>query len=440
MPEERVQCLHYREYNPFCDFGTGSQLPAFLPRIAASSVASRLATHGGVLVTGAKATGKTTLARKFAASEVRLDQDRAALAAARVDPALVLDGPAPRLIDEYQLVEGLWEAVRGRIDDAQTKGLFLLTGSSTPDDAIVLHTGARRIAPIRLGTMTFYERGLSSGALALGSLLESHPLGVVTDRISVTEAVDAIVIGGWPTNVGLSTSQALEANIDYLDMIVNADVRSVDGVQRDPDGVRRVIASYARNVATDCSLRAIGRAAEEPLAEPTLHDYVRALRRLFLIDDQDAWAPRLRSRIRLAATPKRHLVDPSLAVAAVGATTKRLLGPEIELTGFLFESQVTHDLRVYGLPHRATVRFYRDNKGLEVDAILETPDGLWLGFEMKLGASRIDEGASNLLAMRGKLTADAQERCRGLIVVVADSPTYRRPDGVIVTSIAAIGP
>ena len=129
MPEERVQCLHYREYNPFCDFGTGSQLPAFLPRIAASSVASRLATHGGVLVTGAKATGKTTLARKFAASEVRLDQDRAALAAARVDPALVLDGPAPRLIDEYQLVEGLWEAVRGRIDDAQTKGLFLLTGS-----------------------------------------------------------------------------------------------------------------------------------------------------------------------------------------------------------------------------------------------------------------------------------------------------------------------
>ena len=127
-------------------------------------------------------------------------------------------------------------------------------------------------------------------------------------------------------------------------------------------------------------------------------------------------------------------------MAAVNATTKRLLGPEIELTGFLFESQVTHDLRVYGLPHRATVRFYRDNKGLEVDAILETPDGLWLGFEMKLGASRIDEGASNLLAMRGKLTADAQERCRGLIVVVADSPTYRRPDGVIVTSIAAIGP
>jgi len=129
-------------------------------------------------------------------------------------------------------------------------------------------------------------------------------------------------------------------------MIVNADVRRVDGVQRDPDGVRRVMASYARNVGTDCSLRAIGRAAEEPLAEPTLHNYIRALRRLFLIEDQDAWAPRLRSRIRLAATPKRHLVDPSLAVAAVCATTKRLLGPEIELTSFLFESQVTHDLRV----------------------------------------------------------------------------------------------
>lgn len=415
-------------------------MTAFLPRIAEASVASRLATHGGVLVIGAKATGKTTLARKFAASEVRLDQDRAALAAARADPALVLDGPAPRLIDEYQLVEGLWEAVRGRIDDAQTKGLFLLTGSSSPDDALILHSGARRIAPVRLGTMTFHERGLSSGALSIGSLLESRPLGVVADRIPVTEAVDAIAIGGWPTNVGLSVSQALEANIDYLDMIVNADVRSVDGVRRDPDGVRRVIASYARNVATDCSLRAIGRAAEEPLAEPTLHDYVRALRRLFLIEDQDAWAPRLRSRVRLAATPKRHLVDPSLAVAAVAATPKRLLGPEIELTGFLFESQATHDLRVYGLPHRATVRFYRDNKGLEVDAVLETPDGLWIGFEMKLGASRIEEGAANLVAMHGKLAKDAQERCRGLIVVVSDSPTYRRSDGVIVTSIAALGP
>jgi hypothetical protein len=415
-------------------------MQGFLPRIAEESVASRLATHGGVLVIGAKATGKTTLARKFAASEVRLDQDRAALTAARADPALVLDGPAPRLIDEYQLVDGLWEAVRGRIDDTQKKGLFLLTGSSALDDTQMLHTGARRIAPVRLSSMTFRERGLSSGAVSIGSLLEKQPLPAVADRLSVTATVDAIVVGGWPTNVGLSVNQALEANIDYLDMIVTADVRSVDGIRRDPDGVRRLITSYARNIATDCSLRAIGRAAEEPLAEPTLHDYLRALRRLFLIEDQDAWAPKLRSRVRLAATPKRHLVDPSLAVAAVGATPKRLLGPEIELTGFLFESQVVHDLRVYGLPHRATVRFYRDNKGLEVDAVLETHDGLWIAFEVKLGASRIDEGASNLLAMHGKLASDAQERCRGLVVVVSDSPTYRRPDGVLVTSIAALGP
>ncbi len=428
------------KYNPLPRHGTIPSVEAYLPRIAEDSVASRLATHGGVLVVGAKATGKTTLARKFAASEVRLDQDRAALTAARAEPTLVLAGPSPRLIDEYQLVEGLWEAVRGRIDDAQKKGLFLLTGSSALDDAQMLHTGARRIAPVRLSTMTFHERGLSTGAVSIASLLEGRPVPAVADRLSVTESVDAIVVGGWPTNVGLSVAQSLEANIDYLDMVVTADVRSIDGVRRDPDGVRRLIASYARNIATDCSLRAIGRAAEEPLAEPTLHDYVRALRRLFLIEDQDAWAPRLRSRVRLAATPKRHLVDPSLAVAAVAATPQRLLGPEIELMGFLFESQVVHDLRVYALPHRGMVRFYRDNKGLEVDAVLETPDGLWIAFEVKLGASRIDEGASNLLAMHGKLASDAQERCRGLIVVISDSPTYRRADGVIVTSIAALGP
>jgi len=397
-------------------------------------------THGATLITGPKAVGKTTTARGFAASEVRLDQDRAALTAAQTDPRLVLDGEHPRLIDEYQLADGMWNAVRGRVDDLGRKGLFLLTGSSTPELDQVSHSGARRIALIRMRTMTLLERGLSSGGVSLGALLDGVRAPAESQAMSVTDAIEAVAIGGWPDNLGLSTPDALDANADYIDVIVNADVRRVDGVARDPDGVKRLLASYARNVATDASLRTVGRDMAESVSDPTLRDYRRALARLFLIEDQASWKPRLRSRVRLAAKPKRHLADPSLAVAALEATPDRLLGPEIELAGHLFESQAIHDLRVYAQPHRGAVRFYRDNKGLEVDAIVETRDGRWVGVEVKLGHNRVDEAAHNLLALQAKLPAEANAACGALVVVVADSPTYTRPDGVVITSIASLGP
>ncbi len=408
-------------------------------RIAEGLIRARLDRTGGVLITGPKAVGKTTTARGFAKSEVRLDQDRAALLAAQVDPRIVLDGEFPRLIDEYQLVDGLWEAVRGRIDDLGRTGLFVLTGSATPSDSIRLHTGARRIAPVVMRTMTFQERGLSSGKVSMADLLAGEPVQAIADRISVSEAIEALAVGGWPDNLGLPPREAIESNVDYIDMIVTKDLHRVDDAKRDPDGVRRLIRSYARNVATDASLQTIARTADRPLSDRTLYDYLGVLKRLYLVEDQDAWKPNLRSRIRLTATPKRHLTDPSLAVAALGASPDRLLGPEIELAGFLFESQVIHDLRVYAEPHRARASFYRDNKGLEVDAIIEDPDGRWAGFEVKLGQSRIDEGARNLLSMRGKLAEGEAAKCGALVVISADTPTYLRPDEVLVTSLAALG-
>lgn len=409
-------------------------------RVVEGQIAARLRTHGAVLITGPKAVGKTTTARGFAASEVRLDQDRAALSAAQVDPRLILEGPQPRLIDEYQLAEGVWNAVRGRVDDLGSKGAFLLTGSSSPDEQPIDHSGARRVAMVAMRTMSLFERGLSNGEVSVGALLRGERVEASRPGFSVADAIEAVAVGGWPDNLGLSTADALDANADYLDLIVHTDVRRVDGVRRDPDGVRRLLSSYARNVGSDTALATIGRSGEQPLAESTLHDYLRALRRLFLIEDQENWQPRLRSRVRLAATPKRHLADPSLAVAALGATPQRLLGPEIEWAGFLFESQVIHDLRVYAQPHRAGVRFYRDNKGLEVDAIVEATDGRWLGLEVKLGHGRVDEGARHLLALQAKLSEEVREACGALVVVVADSPTYTRPDGVLVTSLASLGP
>lgn len=408
-------------------------------RIIEERVADRLRTHGGVLLTGPKAVGKTTTARTFAASEVRLDQDQAALAAASTDPRLVLDGEYPRLIDEYQLAAGMWDAVRGRIDDLGSKGLFLLTGSSSPQDDQISHTGARRIAVVPMRTMTLLERELSSGDVSIGALLNGEPASTGSHAFTVSDAIRTLSIGGWPDNLHLTLDDALDANADYIDVIVNTDIRRVDGVRRDPDGVRRLLTSYARNVATDASLRTIGRSAERPPSEATLHDHIRALKRLYLIEDQENWKPDLRSRVRLAATPKRHLSDPSLAVAVLGVTPERLLGSEIKLAGFLFESLVVHDLRVYAQPHRAAVRFYRDNAGLKVDAIVESVDGRWIAIEVKLGHHRVDEGADNLLALRKKLTEKTNAACGALVVVVADSPTYTRSDGILVTSIASLG-
>lgn len=409
-------------------------------RIVESLVEARLRTHGAVLLTGPKAVGKTTTARGFAASEVRLDQDRAALTAAQVDPQLVLDGKHPRLIDEYQLAAGMWNAVRGRVDDLRGKGLFLLTGSSTPESDEADHSGARRIAPVRMRTMTLLERGLSSGAVSVRDLLDGERTAAEPHRIGVAEAIKALAVGGWPDNLELALADALDANADYLDVIVDVDIPRASGVRRDPDGVRRLLASYARNLATDASLRTIARTGEQALPESTLHEYLHVLRRLYLIEDQESWKPALRSRVRLAATPKRHLADPSLAVAALGATPERLLGPEIELAGLLFESQAIHDLRVYAQLHRGQVRFYRDNKGLEVDAIVEVPDGRWIAAEVKLGHNRVDEAARSLLALKAKLSSEANAGCGALLVIVADSPTYMRKDGVLVTSIAALGP
>ena len=409
-------------------------------RIIEKRVADRLRTHGGVLLTGPKAVGKTTTARTFASSEIRLDQDQAALTAALADPRLVLDGDHPRLIDEYQLAPGIWDAVRGRIDDLGEKGLYVLTGSSSPAHDQISHTGARRIAVIPLRTMTLLERGLSSGEVSIGALLNGEEASAGSHSFSVNEAIESLAIGGWPDNLTLSPADALDANADYIDVIVNTDIRQIDGVKRDPDGVRRLLASYARNVATDAALSTIRRLGEQPPSEPTALDYINTLTRLFLIENQENWKPDLRSRIRLASTPKRHLCDPSLAVAALGTTPERLLGPEIKLAGFLFESQVIHDVRVYAQHNRASVRFYRDNKGLEVDAIVESTDGRWIALEVKLGHHRVDEGAANLLAMKKKLTDVANDACGALVVVVADSPTYKRPDGILVTSIASLGP
>lgn len=413
---------------------------SYRPRVIQPVLEAQLRRNGAVLVIGPKAVGKTTTARVLCASEVRLDRDRAARTAAAADPALILEGERPRLIDEYQLVDGIFEAVRGRVDDEGGKGMFILTGSANPADHVRLHSGARRVAQTSMGTMSLFELGHATGAVSVRALLAGEGAPRAAERTTVSEVADWICQGGWPDNIGLSVEDAIESNRDYIDVLVNVDVERVEGVRRDPDALRRLLRSYGRNVASDASLRTIARLSDEPIPDSSLKNYLAALRHLFLIADQEPWSVRLRSRSRLVGTPKRHLADPSLAVAALGAIPARLLSDEIEWMGFLFESLVVRDLRVYATPSRAQVRYYRDNTGLEVDAIVEHDDGRWIGVEVKLGARWVDSGAEALLSLRDRVSAEAADRCAALLVVTPDSPTYTRDDGVIVASPVVLGP
>jgi predicted AAA+ superfamily ATPase len=412
-------------------------------RIADKELERRLGSNGAVLIEGPKACGKTKTARQKAASEVLLDIDVDARAAAELDPGLILDGDTPRLIDEWQLVPALWNHIRRAVDERGEPGQFILAGSAVPADDESRHSGAGRFGRLRMRPMSLFESGLSDGEISLDALMAGKP-GRATDRdISLERITEALVRGGWPALQDVSIEAAATVVADYLEEISRTDISQVEGISRDPVRVRRLIASLARNVATTASLETLAAdtaaAGEGQLKSHTVGAYLAALERLFVIEDQPAWQPHLRSRSRLRAAPKRHFVDPSLAAAALGADPAALLR-DLNLLGFLFESLVTRDLRIYAQPARGGIRHFRDNKGLEVDAIVEYPDR-WGAFEIKLGGeAAIEDAAAGLLKFASEIDAAKSGEPAVLGVIVARGYGYVREDGVQVIPITSLGP
>lgn len=414
----------------------------YQPRIVDSELRLRLEANGAVVIEGPKACGKTETARQVARSEVLLDVDANARAAAAVAPDSVLAGVVPRLIDEWQVEPAIWNHIRRAIDERQDAGQFILTGSAVPADDITRHTGAARMTRLRMRPMSLLETGHSTGAISLRTLLASGPVACPDPGLSVEDVVARVAIGGWPGVQARTTPQALQAMRDYLDEIRRVDISRVDNVRRDPDRVGRLLASLSRNVATSVSTSTLAHdtgGADGPLKDDTAREYLAALHRLMIVEDQPAWAPHLRSRSILRTAPKRHFVDPSLAVAALRATPARLLA-EIEWLGFLFESLVVRDLRIYAQANDATVRHYRDNTGLEVDAIVETAAGAWAAFEVKLGQKHIDDAAAHLLTFARRVDTTVCGRPMTLAVIVAAGYGYVRADGVAVIPIGALAP
>jgi predicted AAA+ superfamily ATPase len=414
----------------------------YQPRVVDRELETRLASSGAVVIEGPKGCGKTATARQVAASEVLLDVDANARRAIAIEPSLVLAGPAPRLIDEWQIEPSIWNHIRRAVDDRQHPGQFILTGSAVPTDDITRHTGAARLTRLRMRPMSSFESGRSTGTISLLALLRGADARSVDTGGGVRDLAEQLVVGGWPGNLQRTVPQSMQAMRDYLGEIRRVDIGRVDGRAYDPVRVGRLLRSLARHVATEASIATLSTdagGADGALARDTVSDYLAALERLMITEDQPAWAPHLRSRSRVRRASKRHFTDPALACAALRATPERLLA-DLQLLGLLFESLVVRDLRVYAQAADGTVLHYRDNTGLEVDAIVETGDGGWAAFEVKLGQGQIDAAAEALLTFAQRVDTDTCGAPRALGVIVGTGYGYQRPDGVQVIPIGALGP
>lgn len=412
----------------------------YLPRVVDAELTASLAAAGAVLIEGPKACGKTKTARQKAASEVLLDVDEQARAAAKIDPGIILGGATPRLIDEWQVEPRLWDHVRRAVDDRGQPGQFILAGSAVPPDDQTRHVGAGRIIRLRMRPMTLAEMGHSAGTVRFASVLAGDRISAADPGLAFTRLLDLLCIGGWPGNIGASVDDAQRLLRGYLREIARADVRRVDSARRDAKTVDRLLRSLARNVATAATISSLRRdvnGAEGDYKDETIRAYLAALEQLMITEDLPAWAPSIRSRSRLRTAPVRHFVDPSLAIAAVRATPARLLR-DLEWTGLLFENLVVRDVRVYAQALDAQVFSYRDSTGLEADIVVELPDGRWAAFEVKLGANQVDQAAESLKKLRDRVDVEVAGEPVALGVITGSGFAYSRSDGVVVIPIGAL--
>jgi predicted AAA+ superfamily ATPase len=425
--------------------GSAGQPPTveYRPRLADAELAVRLAAIGAVLIEGPRGCGKTATGLRAAASAVRLDVDDEARAAGLLSPTLLLGGARPRLVDEWQLVPAVWNHVRRDVDAGGGRpGQFILTGSAVPADDATRHSGALRLSRLRMRPMSLAEAGYSSAEVSLAALLDGVEVRATDPGLDIRDLARQITIGGWPALLDRTVDEAQVVLRGYLDETRKVDLARADGVARDPENVGRVLRSLARHVATPASARSIAAdvgGAEGPIDHHTVLAYLAALARVFVLEDLPAWAPALRSRSLLRSAPTRHFVDPSLAVAALGADPDRLLR-DVRTLGFLFESLVLRDLRVYAGPLDATVFHYRDSTDLEADAIIERRDGTWAAFEVKLGPGSVDEAARTLLRVADRIDSARHGPPAALAVITGWGYGYRRPDGVSVIPIGALAP
>lgn len=420
--------------------------PNYKSRLIDTRIEQYLQAFGAVCIEGPKWCGKTWTSEFHAKSEIKLQdptgnyQNRRM---AEMSPSLVLTGDQPRLIDEWQDVPPIWDAVRAEVDRTGQKGQFLLTGSSTPQRKGIMHSGAGRIARIRMQPMSLYEEGFSDGKVSLQDICLNKAPDVMTGEVDLRNLIDFILRGGWPENINVPLQLAALVPAQYVEAIITDDSSRLDGVHRDTVKMRRLLQSLARNESTTATVRTLIRDIRDQdgdeITPKTISDYLDVFQRLFLTNDTPAYSSSLRSSVRVKQQAKRHFCDPSIAAALMHCTANNLIS-DLNTLGFLFEGLVERDLGIYAETFDAKLYHYQDYKGREIDAVLELADGNWCGFEIKLGAGEIETGAQNLLKIRQEFENDPKAKKPQALCVVCgmSNAAYRRPDGIYVVPITSL--
>lgn len=422
------------------------EMKEYMPRIVDQILEERLGFKGAILIEGPKWCGKTTTARQFSKSMISMDQPdltKQYLEVADLNPLQLLQGETPRLIDEWQIAPNLWNAVRYEVDQRDDFGQFILTGSSVPVELnSTAHTGTGRISRLYMRPMSLFESGESSGTISLKELFDGKNIGA-QDNHTLEDIAFLICRGGWPRSVGLSEKNALFQAIDYFEAVTSNDVSRVDNVKRDKEKVKRVLRSYARNIATQTSLETIRQDIitniQDTFDNSTLYSYLDALKKIFIIEDSPSWNPNLRSKTSIRTTDTRYFVDPSIAAAALGIGPKDLLN-DLNSMGLFFENLCIRDLRIYADALDGGIYHYRDKNDLECDAVIHLRDGSYGLIEIKMGGDRlIEEGATNLKKLSSKIDTDRMHEPAFLMVLCAKAPfAYKREDGVWVVPVCCL--
>lgn len=418
----------------------------YLPRVCDDLLAFRLRSKGAVLVEGPKWCGKTTTCVQQAHSILYMqapDSREQNMRMAELSPQLLLDGDTPRLIDEWQDAPSLWDAIRFEVDRRDEFGQFILTGSSVPVDVHkTAHSGTGRIARMRMRPMSLLESQDSSGSVSLKDMFAGKRPMAQAQVGTMEDLAFLVCRGGWPKAIGQKQDVALQQAIDYVDALTSVDISRVDGVNRNESSARTLLRSYARFSSSQGTLESIRRDMDSvaALGESTFSSYIEALRRLFVIEDLEAWSPNLRSKTAIRTSLTRHFVDPSIAVAALGASPADLVA-DLNTFGLLFESMCIRDLRIYTSALGGSVAHYRDKSGLEVDSVIHLRDGSYGFVEIKLGGeSAIEQGAQSLKKIAKKIDQKRMGSPAFLMVLVGLGDfSYCREDGVMVVPVRALG-
>jgi hypothetical protein len=399
---------------------------------------SSLESSSAVLIEGPRFSGKTETAKAQAGSFIELDGDIAANSPKLED---LLVGLEPRLLDEWQVAPEIWNKVRRSVDQNPTPGRFILTGSATPEPDSSRHTGAGRIERIKMRTMSLLETGYSDGSVSLRRLFSGEQSSTKALEFDMAKLLREICVGGWPALRQLKIEAAQSRLISYIKDTANDDYSVLDKNIRNTDQLIRLIQSIARNTGSDKNLKLFGAdmSAGSTVDDATVSSYFEIIERLHLLDIVPGSSWHLRSRVSMRSKPRVYLTDPSLAVAAMGASPKKLL-QDLQTLGFLYENLVMRDLISYLVPNNARVEYYRDSSGLEVDAILKLWNGDWAAIEIKLGQGGIEKAADSLNRLKLKLDPDRNPAPNFMAIVTNSEFSYRREDGIWVLSLAQLGP